>query len=605
MNKESNIKRRVTATKRRGARDGIISNGVSSHRQLDPYEADKVRTSKHSHLKRESQQGERPNTRLAEVDHLDQEKVFFLFLAVFGALLLAAACFTYSVVFEKGNYGAISRIVGFLGLFPDKSSNYHQFSHPTFHSINPHTKFQEKIPTYFGEAFGETQMIRPLKLNDTIVEEANERDFGGLKSLFGESLSIGTMRQIKQDPSRILSDFRDYRIVSRDDDQDNYYAFDDDYLRDPFTNSGEDAGYEDYYGEDYYGTKNSYYDYKAVEKNKDEKVDKSYCRRTSEHRLYFPNCNTFHEIPALECEGTSIGEGTYRQAFRIKVSFAQDRETIVVKDIHLDNNLAYDAYEYTRMDAIVAERLTASPRIYRIYGTCGIGIMSEYFPHGQIEEIAVPEDINTSSLVLDEGPLICYNDLSGLKKLQISLHMAEALAEIHGYRGGPIVHQDVKLDQFFFNADKSEVILNDFNRAEFMLWDHREEAYCKYKEGYGAGNWRSPEEYFDEYLNEKVDVYSLGNNMYSLLTGLWVFNDEPDFGEVQYLVRQGKKPYIDPRYKERSLAESKLVEIIGKCHEYYEEERPSIFEVVEFLRESLEEVHGAMDGNKEHSSVHD
>jgi serine/threonine protein kinase len=48
--------------------------------------------------------------------------------------------------------------------------------------------------------------------------------------------------------------------------------------------------------------------------------------------------------------------------------------------------------------------------------------------------------------------------------------------------------------------------------------------------------WRSPEEYFDHPLNEKVDVFSLGNNMYSLLTGLWPFYDEEDDQEVKVSV---------------------------------------------------------------------
>lgn len=47
-------------------------------------------------------------------------------------------------------------------------------------------------------------------------------------------------------------------------------------------------------------------------------------------------------------------------------------------------------YEYVRMDALIAERLTTSPRIYDIYTMCGLGIMSEFFPHGDMEELAIP-----------------------------------------------------------------------------------------------------------------------------------------------------------------------------------------------------------------------
>lgn len=102
--------------------------------------------------------------------------------------------------------------------------------------------------------------------------------------------------------------------------------------------------------------------------------------------------------------------------------------------------------------------------------------------------------------------------------------------------------------------------------------------------------WRSPEEYFDHGLNEKVDVYSLGNNMYSLLTGLYPFFDEEHTKQIQERVKAGEKPYIDQRYNESSMAEAKLAEIIDRCHSYDPDDRPSIFEIVEFLRDALKKI---------------
>ena len=102
--------------------------------------------------------------------------------------------------------------------------------------------------------------------------------------------------------------------------------------------------------------------------------------------------------------------------------------------------------------------------------------------------------------------------------------------------------------------------------------------------------WRSPEEYFDYDLDEQVDVFALGNNMYSLLTGLWPFYDEDKTKVAQARVKSGVKPFIDPRYlKEKSLAEAKLAEIIDRCYAHKPEDRPSIFEVVEFLRDALKQ----------------
>lgn len=89
-------------------------------------------------------------------------------------------------------------------------------------------------------------------------------DFGGLKiDLFRDYPT--------ENPASVLAEMK----------QDYYYNFDDDYQRNPFNGVNE--------------RKADYHD------------EKQCCRRISEHRLYFPNCNTFHEAPFLESEGTYIG----------------------------------------------------------------------------------------------------------------------------------------------------------------------------------------------------------------------------------------------------------------------------------------------------------
>ena len=135
------------------------------------------------------------------------------------------------------------------------------------------------------------------------------------------------------------------------------------------------------------------------------------------------------------------------------------------------------------MDAIIAERLTASPRIYDIYAFCGLGIMSEFFPHGDMEKVAVPEED-----AVPEKPYDPKNNLTPMEKLEVAKQMAEAMADLHGYNGGVMVHQDIQLSQFLWTADKSRIKLNDFNRAEFMLWDESIQEYCTYSEGRGMGS---------------------------------------------------------------------------------------------------------------------
>jgi serine/threonine protein kinase len=145
--------------------------------------------------------------------------------------------------------------------------------------------------------------------------------------------------------------------------------------------------------------------------------------------------------------------------------------------------------EFVRMDAIVAERLTSSPLIYDIYGFCGVSIVSEFFPHGNVEEASLYNDgyIKPEKLH-DKDGVDPKNDLEPLEKLEISLQMAEGVATLHGFSGGLIVHNDVQLSQWLYNADESMVKFNDFNRAEFLLWNDEKQEYCKYKNGKGHGN---------------------------------------------------------------------------------------------------------------------
>jgi hypothetical protein len=49
------------------------------------------------------------------------------------------------------------------------------------------------------------------------------------------------------------------------------------------------------------------------------------------------------------------------------------------------------------------------------------------------------------------------------------------------------------------------------------------------------------------------------------------------------------KPYIDPRFLERSFAEKKLAEIMVLCWEYDPVKRPDINTLVQVLREAVEE----------------
>lgn len=94
------------------------------------------------------------------------------------------------------------------------------------------------------------------------------------------------------------------------------------------------------------------------------------------------------------------------------------------------------------------------------------------------------------------------------------------------------IHFDVQLCQWLQTVD-DQLKLGDFNRAQFPLFDPAKQEYCKEYESQGYGNYRSPEEYANQGVDEKIDVWSFGNNIYALLTGLWIFYEDQDDDVVQ------------------------------------------------------------------------
>ena len=102
--------------------------------------------------------------------------------------------------------------------------------------------------------------------------------------------------------------------------------------------------------------------------------------------------------------------------------------------------------------------------------------------------------------------------------------------------------------------------------------------------------YRAPEEYGD-FVTETVDTYSLGNNIYCLLTGLWPFYPWDDYSYIRNkILKKHERAYIDPIYRyNRSFIERRLVEVIEQTWEFDGTKRISLFDVVKFLKETRRE----------------
>lgn len=257
-----------------------------------------------------------------------------------------------------------------------------------------------------------------------------------------------------------------------------------------------------------------------------------------------------------------------------------------MQDPYLSEHDAWEIFEKTRLDALVMERLTSSPRVALVHAHCGTSLVTEAF-HGEVQKYVVPGSGYVRKLG-DEAGVRPRNAFAVGEKLEMALSMAESLADLHGFEEGVMVHGDVQLCQWL-KTKEGVMKLNDFNGAFLMRWDEEREEYCDYVKKYAHGNYRAPEEFAHTGLNEKLDVFSLGNNMYALLTGLWNFYEaDDDFDNQQKRIFRGDLPFIDERYRTRSFGEGELVNVIEKCWIHDPNQRASIFDVVRMLRSAVE-----------------
>ena len=302
-----------------------------------------------------------------------------------------------------------------------------------------------------------TSHLKTTRRNGKTWPTSREPDLGDLR--ISLPLAPGIPRAIREyyyEPNTQPDDADDDGAES--DSYDEYYAFDDDLVR--ATDGVAEKEYQD-----------------------------PNCRRIQEHRYMFPTCNEIHQLDRTDAanELQFINDGCFREVFSLRTP--QDLfaiKEILFEEINVSND--YELMEYVRMDAIVAERLSASPRIYDIYGHCALSIASEFFYHGDIEDVSAGEVGYESPSVEEENDDDDWRPKNGLtpaQKLVLGLDMAEGIADLHGHATGLIIHDDIQLSQFLLNKDKTRLKLNDFNRAEFSLWNGQD--YCRHQNGRGPG----------------------------------------------------------------------------------------------------------------------
>ena len=320
------------------------------------------------------------------------------------------------------------------------------------------------------------------------------------------------------------------------------------------------------------------------------KMDKGKCHKMAEWQTgHNPTCNTIHEASSAFLEPYSVttndtwvenirlfAGGGYRHVWMFREFDGTKR---VMKTLRVDKKTAtFDlrSFDRHRRDAVSFDQLSSSPLVINIFGYCSNTGIFKYGEGGDLESI-YKRDKHVSKEEL----------------LHIAYNVSMSVAHAHHYDENghaTIAHTDIKVDQFLYEDGYYK--LTDFNRARFLLWNSHTNKHCGFTVGKNGGQWRSPEEYAYKAETEKVDVYSLGNVLYFLLTKEIPW-DEDDLKnkEISEKVAKGERPRIPAEILESKHPFDKyMVEAIKMCFTHDQVKRPSALEVALKLADGIKEL---------------
>jgi Protein kinase domain len=374
------------------------------------------------------------------------------------------------------------------------------------------------------------------------------------------------------------------------------------------------------------------------------------CIAKSEWQIHSkPNCNTIHEIdfaiaaanaiidhdPSTSTTSSShhkhhlqyyisndklkaLGEGWFRTTWRLDRTFNRNQsednhhhhhndkhhhdevvdlntefvDSVVLKTLRIERDFLSEFYELHRRDAVAMERLTGSDYVVNVFAFCAQSAINELanFNYPGIQNL---ESFNRRLRGIN-------NQQSSAIKIRMAASIALGLADIHA--AGEENTDDVFMVHYDLNPRNIALFaggkpkINDFNIAEFIRRDPITNESCGFPSRLHEPWWRAPEEMnlnaTDEnvIIDEKVDIYALGNILYHTLTSHspWGKMRHERIPEVIPYVAKGIHPDIPKLYlndKDRNV--KAMIKAIKMCWVKDPTKRATAHDVAAVLIEPL------------------
>jgi len=328
---------------------------------------------------------------------------------------------------------------------------------------------------------------------------------------------------------------------------------------------------------------------------------------------FHPSCNSMHEMdmPSLlnkEAYSLVSNKGFWRNAWKVDMKVAENGMSpvshIVIKSLKYYHKPNDETFELNRVDAVSMEILTQSNYITDIYGYCGTTSLQEFAGAGDLAKF-LPK-------------------LKPIEKLGMAAWVSSGIADIHevgkkadadptavATAAAPLIHNDINMDNILLGErDGIKVpLLNDFNIAIFRKRDVSSGEPCRFRGRFSNPQWMSPEQMVTGdredglshgFLNEKIDVYALGNILYKVAVGKspWKYN----FNKVDILTKEhtekitraklkGGKPMVPDGVKNsKDPSIQAVLTAMSRCYRNDPDIRPTAREVSDYLNKKFLEL---------------
>lgn len=252
---------------------------------------------------------------------------------------------------------------------------------------------------------------------------------------------------------------------------------------------------------------------------------------------------------SIENGGKYLSSGLWRDVWSLPTGYNPDllplqQDQVVLKMMKPEHEVQLRNFERHRREAVVMDMLTASPRIVDLYSFCGNSLITEYLP------MDLAKFLGTDDEHKKQKQETSHRTINSQQRLYLAKETAAALKDLHKY---DVMHADLQSKQFLisassstFNGNSTKVKLNDFNRCRFLprkvTSDNTTGPVCPIYIPSAPGSTRSPEEYELGELTTQIDVYSLANIWFEILTGEIPWKKVPTRNKIKTLVVAGQKP---------------------------------------------------------------